>query len=271
MKYGEELKKLQKDIFDILKDIIRICDKHQIEYFIIGGTALGAVRHKGFIPWDDDIDIGMTRDNYERFLEIAQSELRSDLFLQNFMTEPETPFYFTKVRKKGTKFIEEYCKELNIHHGIFVDIFPYDNIPDNKQLCKRQLRNVKVFSNLFIAKTITGINGDKKDLKSNFKKIIRIILHILLKPISKNYIYKKLDNENRKYNDLDTSKVCFVKMPSSMIDTKQVNDLEKIEFEGEFIKCPRDIDKYLENEFGDYMKLPPVENRVGHKPYILEL
>ena len=81
-------------------DIIRVCDNNKIDYFIVVGTAIWAVRYKGFIHWDDDIDIRMTRNNYERFLEIAQSELRSDLFLQNFNTELDTSFYFTKVRKK---------------------------------------------------------------------------------------------------------------------------------------------------------------------------
>lgn len=97
--YGTELNKVQSIILSIFKEIVRICDENDIIYFIINGTALGAVRHGGFIPWDDDIDIGMTRENYDHFLSIAQEKLPQDLFLQTVETEPNSPFYCAKVRK----------------------------------------------------------------------------------------------------------------------------------------------------------------------------
>lgn len=108
MYYGEELKKVQECELEILAEVIKVCNENSIEYFVIGGTALGAVRHSGFIPWDDDIDIGMTRDDYERFLKIAPSKLKSDLFLQYYVTEPNSPTYFAKVRKNNTQFVEYY-------------------------------------------------------------------------------------------------------------------------------------------------------------------
>lgn len=154
MEYSTELRKVQLTILSIFREIVRICDENDICYFIIGGTALGTVRHGGFIPWDDDFDIGMTRENYNKFLTIAQKKLPQDLFLQTIETEPESPFYFAKVRKNGTKFVEKYCKNLNIHHGVYVyvDIFPYDNIPNDQKLRKKHHNKVNFWSNLFIAK-----------------------------------------------------------------------------------------------------------------------
>lgn len=101
MKYGVELKKLQNEILDILVEVSNICEKNNIDYFIIGGTALGAIRHKGFIPWDDDIDIGMTRENYDKFLEIAQNSLSSNLFLQTPYTEKHTLSIIQKLEKRN--------------------------------------------------------------------------------------------------------------------------------------------------------------------------
>lgn len=124
MEYAEELKELQKVLLDILKEVKRVCDENNIDYFIIAGTALGAVRHKGFIPWDDDIDIGMTRDNYEKFIKIANTKLSEEFFLQTMETEEETPFYFAKVRKNKTKFIcpRKITQYLNNQYGDFMKL-----------------------------------------------------------------------------------------------------------------------------------------------------
>ena len=119
-----ELQEIHKDLLELLKAFKNVCDKEGIWYTLAFGTVLGAVRHKGFIPWDDDIDIGMTRDNYEKFIKIANTKLSEEFFLQTMETEEETPFYFAKVRKNKTKFIEKYVKDINMNHGIFIDIFP---------------------------------------------------------------------------------------------------------------------------------------------------
>lgn len=269
--YGEELLKLQSIELDILKEVIRICDKYNIKYFILGGTLLGAIRHKGFIPWDDDIDIGMTRDNYNKFLEVAEYELSDEFFLQTFKTEPNTPFYFAKVRKKGTKFVEEYCKDLDIEHGIFLDIFPYDNVPDNEKNRKKQLRKVNLWSNLFIAKSLKGSSVPQDSFMGKVKIIIRAIFHYLLKPISKSYLFKKLDEAAQEFNHTDTKMKSFVKYPYLMIPSDDLKTLEQIEFEGISVCCPSNPREYMRHQYGDFMKLPPEEKRVGHRPYKLEL
>jgi lipopolysaccharide cholinephosphotransferase len=271
MTVDKNIRKLQLSILEIFKDIKKVCDDLNIDYFIIGGTALGAVRHKGFIPWDDDLDIGMTRENYNKFLNVAKERLPDTLFLQTFNTEPNTPFYFAKVRKNDTVFIENYCKNIDMHHGIYVDIFPYDNIPDDIKLRNKQLKKVKLWSNLFIAKSLKGSSVPQDSLRGKLKIFTRTIFHYLLKPISKGYLYNKLDDASQEYNHAKCEMKSFVKYPFLMIPSEDLSNLEKVEFEGIDVNCPGNIKKYMEHQFGDYMKLPPEEKRVGHRPYKLEL
>lgn len=270
MKYGVELKELQLEILNVLKDVIRVCDVHEIEYFIIGGTALGAIRHGGFIPWDDDIDIGMTRKNYEKFLSVAKTELNNDLFLQVFETERNTPFYFAKIRKNGTKFIEFYCRNLNINQGVFIDIFPFDNIPDSKVKKKVQYIKTLILSNLFIAKTVKDLSEEDKSIRGKIKSNIRKIIHYMLKIIPKKLIYELLNRELQKYNNEDTLNIGHIKYPSLTIENSTLYPLKKIKFENLYLYAPNDCHSYLSSQYGDYSKLPPEESRHGHKPYILD-
>ena len=271
MEVQEDIKQIQKVIFEIFTQIISLCDKHNIEYFIIGGTALGAVRHKGFIPWDDDLDIGMTRKNYEHFLEIAKKELPKDLFLQNFNTETNTPFYFSKIRKNNTKLVEYYSRNLKIHQGLFIDIFPYDNMPDNASERKKHIKDVNFWINLFIAKTLTGSSIPQKGIIGHSKLLIRFILHYLLIFVSKNFLFNKIEKVIQKYNHTESEYKAYIKLPNHKIRSNNLKQLKKIEFEGKLVSCSNNIEDYLSNCFGDYMKLPPENERVGHRPYILEI
>lgn len=135
---AEELDLLHAELYDILGETIRVCQKHDIPYFVIGGTAIGALYDQGILPWDDDIDIGMTRENYNKFLKVAPGELGPSYFLSWIETDPHTPYYFAKVKKNNTLFVEEMFKNVPMHPGIFVDIFPFDKIPDNKLLRRIQ-------------------------------------------------------------------------------------------------------------------------------------
>ena len=120
-KYSEnELKQLHIVLYDILKEIDRVCRAHNIRYFAIGGTAIGVHFWQSILPWDDDIDIGMTCKDYERFIEIAPKFLRKGYILQWPGNEPFSPFYFAKVRKENTLFVEEITQNLNMHQGIYV-------------------------------------------------------------------------------------------------------------------------------------------------------
>ena len=139
---NEDLQLLQLCEELILKEIDKICIKHNICYFVGGGTALGLRRHGGFIPWDDDIDINMPRDDYNRFLKIAISELPDFLFLQNHNTDANFPRLYSKVRLKGTKFVEYQYRNLKMEQGIFIDIFPMDQALDNVKFLRKMDKRI---------------------------------------------------------------------------------------------------------------------------------
>ena len=120
------MNKLQEIELSILKECIKIFKEHNINYYVIGGTLLGAVRHKGFIPWDDDIDLGLPRKDYEKFIKIAQLELPEPLVLQHFTNEKKSVFSFAKVRNKKTIMKQYNIKDFKINHGVYIDIFPID-------------------------------------------------------------------------------------------------------------------------------------------------
>lgn len=129
MEIDPQLRRLQLGELDILNEFVRICEKHNLTYYLVGGTLLGAVRHQGFIPWDDDIDVGMPREDYDRFAQIAVQELAPHYFYQSPDTDPCYFLSYAKIRKNGTEIYEERFKNAKFHKGIFIDIFPLDFCP----------------------------------------------------------------------------------------------------------------------------------------------
>ena len=145
----EQLKKVQ---LMIAEDIKRICEKYQIKYFLDAGSMLGAVRHKGFIPWDDDIDIGMPKEEYNKFLEVAPAELGEKYFVDNYNTNRDNSLVFTKIRLLGTEYIENKANAAAKHNEIFVDIFPYYYISDNELVRKGEAFRMQLLTQMLLIK-----------------------------------------------------------------------------------------------------------------------
>ena len=193
-KYKErELIQLHEVLYELLGEIHRICTKHGISYFLIGGSAIGLYYDKAILPWDDDLDIGMTRKDYNRFLSIASKELSSKYFLSYIETDIHTPFFYAKVKKNGTLFVEGRYKKLDMHHGIFVDIFPFDKIPTNITLRNIHYKIANFLKCCFMGKEIWMWNSFGKCQieeplpRSPFSCFINKILNITL---SKKAMYK---------------------------------------------------------------------------------
>ena len=263
----EEIKKIE---LSMLIELDNICRKHKINYFLAGGTFLGAIRHKGFIPWDDDIDVGKLRKDYDVFCEICKTELNQNMVLQNYLTEPNCGLIFSKIRMKNTVMSENYSYHINMSQGIWIDIFPFDNSPDNKM--KRFFQNKFVFllKNLYIIKS--GYRNPY--VNSKIYCIAYSISKIITKPISLKYFISKIEKNVRKYNNQETKYVYAFggAYPKKDILKKQIlTYLDEYLFESRYFTACKDYDLYLKHMYGDYMKLPPKEKRVGGMHTIHEI
>lgn len=258
----EILDELKRTELEILLEIVKICEKHNLTYFLIGGTLLGAARHKGFIPWDDDLDIAMPREDYNRFISICNQELSKDYFLHNHITDPKYWLSFTKIRKNNTVFDEKEISKIESHKGIFIDIFPLDN--GNKQ--KSMFQDIQAF----ISKRISAVLLRKRGIASNNSSMKMKIALFILYPI-KMQTLSKIQQKIMKWNKNSNSKY-FINLSSSYNYIKQTIPKEKyfppvkIEFEGKLLNAPNDYDYVLSRIYGDYMKLPPIEERTTHEP-----
>lgn len=255
---------------EIMQQIIAICRRHDLTFFAIGGTALGAVRHQGFIPWDDDIDIGMPREDYEAFLRYAAQELPQDYYIQNFSTEKASPFYFTKIRKNGTRFVEYYLKDVDIHQGIFVDVFPFDNVPKNKFLCNLHFRFCRTLYQLYLCKSLTTVCSSRFQQADNYKGKLRKVLHFLLLPIPKKWMFRWLDRSVQLFNGKDALEISHIVRRRLRVKLEDLYPVCYLPFGDYEMPVPKDYDAYLKAQFGDYSVLPPEDKRYGHLPYLVE-
>lgn len=273
MKYnGDILRALHQELYDVLGEVVRVCEQADIPYFIQGGTAIGAHFFEDIVPWDDDIDLGMTRENYERFLREAPALLGEDYVLQEFATEPDTPFYYIKIRKRGTRFIESEWVGLPISEGIYVDVFPYDIIPDDESKRIAQRRKVGFLVNCFMAKSVWlwrwfGKANNGVVFPKSWLSCAAIKLYSML--YSKEQIYNELKCELTRYNDTDGAYYNIVRMPKDMISREAIANLEPRKLGEMTVMAPSDLETYLRSHYGDIQKWLPEPLRLNHAPEIL--
>lgn len=261
----EDLRKLQKLQLHILLEVDRICKKHNIPYFLVGGTLIGAVRHQGFIPWDDDIDIGMLRENYEKFIQVCSTDLSSAFFLQTKESDSYCALPWAKLQLRGTKKVDESVAFTSTHLGIDIDIFPYDNIPRNSLLQCIHSNICWMLRGVYGFKCGYVILNRENSLK---KKIGGWICHGISALIPKKAVSKIMDWHFQYYNKINTGLVMNL---SSAYDYKRervscdvVQNLIYLKFEGYDFPVPKEYHAYLTQVFGDYMILPPEEKRIQH-------
>lgn len=267
-----ELRKIQIIELEILKAIKNCCDEHNIDYFLVGGTALGAKRHKAFIPWDDDIDIGMLRKDYERFLEIAPGILGDEYFVQTPDSDPYSSFSYCKVKKNNTEFIEYCNRNSKMHQGIFVDIFPYDNVSPNINIQRKQFKRMKRLVKINVLRQTEDISVPPIDIKTKYKFWLRRIVHRLMRIIPRKILVDLIRKEATRYNNVDTKQFAALNVAKLLVCSEEMLfPLKELKFEDDYFKAPNQIEKYLTEFFGNYMELPPENERIGHKPYTIKI
>ena len=235
----------------LAREVRRVCEKHNIQYFLIWGTLLGAVRHGGFIPWDDDLDIGFLREDYERLCQIIESEIESPLFFQNALTDRRCFIGYSRLRDSSTTGIILSDNYVEYNNGIFIDLYPLDKIPNNRIIRKFQY----IARDWLTAKLIEHCRD--KDVGDKYEK--RFALYKRLCSLGE---YIKSDEVGLLYHKLLINNYHFKKT--------WVDEVVDIDFCLESFKCPRDYKKVLSSVYGDYLKLPPKSQRGNwHKGMIV--
>lgn len=257
----DELRQLQLNELEMIVEVDRICRKYGIKYSLDGGTMLGAVRHKGFIPWDDDADIILYRDEYEKFVEACKIDLDTNrFFFQDDTTDPYYRWGYGKMRRLGTEFVRAGQEHMKYRTGVCIDIFPEDKVPTGKIM-----RRIYYGINYCFRKIMYSELG-KVSNKSAFMRIWYGLLSFI--PI--NIVFVLWKKMAKHYNQYDSELICHTMLPNpgpkckyGMPAESLLGDFVQMEFEGMMFSVSADWDRFLELSYGDYMKMPPEEKRIG--------
>lgn len=248
---GNGLRQHQAVLLELLTEFDRICVKHGIGYVLFAGSALGAVRHQGFIPWDDDLDVAMLRADYQHFLQVAPAELGQAYYLQGEFSD-HWPMFFSKLRKNGTACMERLIpKDEKMHQGIYMDIFPVDNLSDSAFVRKLQFAASKVV----IAKGLArrGYLTDSKG-KKLFMALCRLV------PMG---VVRRMTRLDKKANTraVHTFFSAASRYEKNVFPREWFQQRTMVNFEGMTVPVSAHSHTMLERIYGDYMTLPPEEDR----------
>lgn len=263
----EPVEKIHQVDLAIVKHVVAVCENYELKYFMLGGTMLGSIRHKGFIPWDDDIDLGMPRKDYERFLEIAERELPDYLQVVNYKNTPSYQYYITRIQDTNVKVIEERIGNDSKYTFASIDIFPIDGTPNNTIL-----RKIYFFRVLFHRALMSLHYKDSIDRKRKRSFIERIFLSVMEK-----IPFEKIINPYKEKEKIDkllsSQNVATSNYIGNIMGAYRTREIVPKEWYGQGKKYPfEDIelvgldnyDAYLKYTYGDYMQLPPEDSRKKH-------
>lgn len=255
----EVLLKVQPVLLEITKEIKRVCDENGIRYFLYRGTFLGAVRHQGFIPWDDDMDVAMLREDYEKFRRIATEKMDPRFCFQDWHTDANYAHPFGKVRKRNTLYVEAKCAQLP-ENGFYVDVYPIDFAPESeaerKKLAQKLLHLYRV--KLMKSKYTPWMEEDKIIWKKRIGYMLyqTIALFVSQQKLIQTYesIISAVPESGLLYEQSALPR-------SYYFDKQWCEELAEYPFEDQFFKGPKQYDAFLSSLYGDYMELPPEDKR----------
>lgn len=253
---------LQKKEFELLKYFIEVCRKLNLTYYLVCGSALGAVKYSGFIPWDDDVDVALPRRDYEIFCEKAQEMLPEWIFVQNYKTDPRFPKMFTKLRNSNTTYIEKDYRKLNINHGVFIDVFSLDGYPQDEYIVKKfERKKLK-----YLRQTSCVLDSQRSTKAQILCKVNRLLgYHRRTVKILSKYeaiILKYTTDDGKVYCNYGNFRGRMQILPKEIY-----GDGMEMTFEGIKVRVPQKYDEYLRGYYGNYEKDPPVEEQKGYHYY----
>lgn len=258
-----KLRQLQQVELEILLEFKRICEKYNLTYYLVAGTLLGAVRHHGFIPWDDDVDVAMPRQDFEKFLNICSKELSKEYFLQTKENDKDYFFSITKIRKNNTYVCEPEVEHLTFHKGIYIDIFVLEKCPNNKILAQACFKLQYLLNDALRVQSGIPVQYSGKNL------LFKAIFFITTK-LKKNWLYRVQDKLVQVMNHFSGD--CYYctlagrhGYPAEVYQADWLGQNTKLLFEREYFSVPEQWDKVLKNMYGDYRELP--KNREEHFKY----
>ncbi|MBP5512731.1 LicD family protein [Candidatus Saccharibacteria bacterium] len=257
------LREIQLAELHILKQFISFCNKHSLRYSLYGGTLLGAVRHKGFIPWDDDIDVMMTRPEYEKLIELIKngSSIGKNLIVSSPELQESPDFLFMKIYDKNIKVDAVNGIDSNY---LWIDVFPFDGI---KNPPEKELKKILRLRRIFLSKRLQETKRYRKDTKKS-RKIIGTVKRLPLKLISYPKLVKYFVSKCKKVKYGTTEYVCdtvWARHPGNILKKEWLNETVKVSFEDIKANAFGGYKEYLESRYGNYLELPPEKERITHE------
>lgn len=252
------MNELQKVELDLFRCFAETCERLNLNYFLVCGSALGAARHGGFIPWDDDMDVGMYREDYNKFMELAPAILPEGIFLQNYKSDPEFPYIFAKLRNSNTTYVEKLLSNFNINHGVYMDIFPLDGYPEDPS---EQAKLASMKRN-FRRKLFCGFRMPRELKAAALAFVLRVCgCH---KRTAKTLLkYEALISQ---YRVSDSKRICSHGTwygERDYIPAEYYGNGTDAIYEGIKVRVPEMLDEYLTYLYGDWRKFPAPEKQKG--------
>lgn len=269
MKYELTMKEIQSGSFEILRAVSKICDDQGLTYYLAYGTLIGAIRHKGFIPWDDDIDIWMPREDYKKlidyFVENKEETFPYELF--SVYNNKDYPYEISRI--SDSRYVLEVDNEAPYGIGLFIDIYPLDGVGNNEEEYTKLKNKASKYSSLCFLST--RLKFEKGSTKGRIKSAIKLPAFLYSKLMGKKYWINKLEtmaNESDYQSSAYIGALVWGHDGIKAIFPKEwFSETSAVEFEGIMFKAPKEYDKILSRLYGDYMKLPSEKNQIPHHNY----
>lgn len=257
-----KLRAIQMEELDIILELQRICQEYGIRYYLTGGTLLGAVRHEGFIPWDDDIDVAMPRKDFDRFARVCPDALSMAYFYQSIQTEKNYPYYYAKIRKRGTSANEPATRCIQMEQGIFIDIFPLDSCPERDSLAKLFFKGMQLLTCAVLARV-------SSEFVCGYEKRSARLLWNLLRRFPNKWLFVLRDCLRKIFGLAASGElVCNVSgrygFPQEVCKTGWFAHKTELPFEKHWFPVPSGWNELLTTVYGDYMTPLAEADRQGH-------